>query len=195
MRHRVAHRKLGRTTPHRIALLRNLATISPGSMIGEYARYNMQRMITLTANIAGADLGSVAREVNRVLRELGALLQSHIRGGDIACRYGGEEFTLILPETPLEVVSQRAIWDSSSEGRSIVTLVTFRVGGWPAQAALDELGARVFAIARTIKALDALRISVGFFNSEDEIRFAVAQMTEIVETGTFARHIGAAASH
>jgi ribosomal protein L17 len=26
MRHRVAHRKLGRITPHRIALLRNLAT-------------------------------------------------------------------------------------------------------------------------------------------------------------------------
>ena len=26
MRHRVAHRKLGRTTPHRRALLRNLAT-------------------------------------------------------------------------------------------------------------------------------------------------------------------------
>ena len=26
MRHRMAHRKLGRTTPHRIALLRNLAT-------------------------------------------------------------------------------------------------------------------------------------------------------------------------
>lgn len=26
MRHRVAHRKLGRTTPHRMALLRNLAT-------------------------------------------------------------------------------------------------------------------------------------------------------------------------
>ena len=26
MRHRVAHRKLGRTTPHRLALLRNLAT-------------------------------------------------------------------------------------------------------------------------------------------------------------------------
>ena len=26
MRHRVAYRKLGRTTPHRLALLRNLAT-------------------------------------------------------------------------------------------------------------------------------------------------------------------------
>jgi L-cysteine/cystine lyase len=51
----------------------------------------------------------------------------------------------------------------------MATLVTFRIAGWPAQAALDELGARVFAIARTIPSLDALRISVGFFNSEDEL--------------------------
>lgn len=49
------------------------------------------------------------------------------------------------------------------------TLVTFRIEGWPAQAALDELGARVFAIARTIASLDALRISVGFYTSEDEL--------------------------
>jgi L-cysteine/cystine lyase len=51
----------------------------------------------------------------------------------------------------------------------MATLVTFRIAGWPAQAALDELGARVFAIARTIPGLDALRISVGFFNSEEEL--------------------------
>lgn len=51
----------------------------------------------------------------------------------------------------------------------MATLVTFRIAGWPAQAALDELGARVFAIARTIPSLDALRISVGFFNSEEEL--------------------------
>ncbi len=55
------------------------------------------------------------------------------------------------------------------------TLVTFRIAGWSAQAALDELGARVFALARTIASLDALRISVGFFTSDEEIeRFAVA---------------------
>lgn len=55
----------------------------------------------------------------------------------------------------------------------MATLVTFRIAGWTAQAALDELGARVFAIARTITSLDAVRISVGFFNSEGEIeRFA-----------------------
>ncbi|MBA2701899.1 MAG: aminotransferase class V-fold PLP-dependent enzyme [Chloroflexi bacterium] len=51
----------------------------------------------------------------------------------------------------------------------MATLVTFRIGGWPAQAALDELGARVFAIARVIAMIDALRISVGFFTSDDEL--------------------------
>jgi L-cysteine/cystine lyase len=55
----------------------------------------------------------------------------------------------------------------------MATLVTFQIAGWPAQAALEELGARVFAIARTIPSLDAIRISVGFFNSDDELeRFA-----------------------
>ena len=57
----------------------------------------------------------------------------------------------------------------------MATLVTFRIAGWRAQEALDELESRVFAIARTIESLDALRISVGFFTSDDEIeRFADA---------------------
>ncbi|GAK55493.1 hypothetical protein U27_02327 [Candidatus Vecturithrix granuli] len=43
-----------------------------------------------------------------VLRELGLLLQRHIRGEDIACRYGGEEFLLILPEATLLDTQQRA---------------------------------------------------------------------------------------
>jgi L-cysteine/cystine lyase len=51
----------------------------------------------------------------------------------------------------------------------MATLVTFRIAGWPAATALDELGARVFAIARTIDHLDALRISVGFWTTESEL--------------------------
>jgi L-cysteine/cystine lyase len=51
----------------------------------------------------------------------------------------------------------------------MATLVTFRISGWSAEAALDELGARVFLIARTLPGLDALRISVGFFNSDEEL--------------------------
>ena len=51
----------------------------------------------------------------------------------------------------------------------MATLVTFRIAGWTAAAALDELGARVFAVARTVPLVDAVRISVGFFNSEEEL--------------------------
>ena len=58
---------------------------------------------------------------------------------------------------------------------NMATLVAFRIRGWSPEAALDELGARVFAIARTIPILDALRISVGFFTSEEELeRFVSA---------------------
>lgn len=43
-----------------------------------------------------------------VLRDLGGILQRHVRGGDIACRYGGEEFTVILPEANIEIGRLRA---------------------------------------------------------------------------------------
>ena len=43
-----------------------------------------------------------------VLHKLGEFLQHHVRGEDIACRYGGEEFLLILPDTPLNIAKQRA---------------------------------------------------------------------------------------
>lgn len=51
-------------------------------------------------------LGHLAGDV--LLREMGAFLQHSLRGDDIACRYGGEEFTLILPETSRETLQQRA---------------------------------------------------------------------------------------
>ncbi|MCX7010769.1 MAG: efflux RND transporter permease subunit [Kiritimatiellaeota bacterium] len=52
-------------------LLRNIASVTPGTAVGLYERYNMQRTITLTANIAGSDLGSVARELDRALKDVG----------------------------------------------------------------------------------------------------------------------------
>jgi L-cysteine/cystine lyase len=51
----------------------------------------------------------------------------------------------------------------------MATLVAFRIRGWTPQAALDELSSRVFAIARTVPLIDALRISVGFYTSEAEL--------------------------
>jgi diguanylate cyclase (GGDEF)-like protein/PAS domain S-box-containing protein len=43
-----------------------------------------------------------------VLRELGSLLLANVRGEDIPSRYGGDEFTVVMPDTPLEVSRQRA---------------------------------------------------------------------------------------
>jgi diguanylate cyclase (GGDEF)-like protein/PAS domain S-box-containing protein len=34
-----------------------------------------------------------------ILQELGHFFQTHIRAEDVACRYGGEEFTIILPDS------------------------------------------------------------------------------------------------
>jgi len=43
-----------------------------------------------------------------VLTKVAALLRSHIRDSDIASRYGGEEFVLVLPDATLEGTKRRA---------------------------------------------------------------------------------------
>ncbi len=45
---------------------------------------------------------------DEVLREVGKLLSSQVRETDMACRYGGEEFLLLLPESTLETAAERA---------------------------------------------------------------------------------------
>jgi diguanylate cyclase (GGDEF)-like protein/PAS domain S-box-containing protein len=43
-----------------------------------------------------------------LLREVGAFLKRHTRSADIACRYGGEEFVLVLPDLSPPDLAQRA---------------------------------------------------------------------------------------
>jgi diguanylate cyclase (GGDEF)-like protein/PAS domain S-box-containing protein len=43
-----------------------------------------------------------------VLQTVGNMLKKYVRGSDVACRYGGEEMILVLPELPLEAASKRA---------------------------------------------------------------------------------------
>ena len=52
-------------------LLRNVATVEAGKVVAEYDRYNMDRMVTVTANIENTDLGSAAAQVANALKELG----------------------------------------------------------------------------------------------------------------------------
>jgi diguanylate cyclase (GGDEF)-like protein len=55
------------------------------------------------------------------MRELGRVLKSRVRAGDLACRYGGEEFVIILQKASMEVSRQRAelLRNAIAEIRSI----------------------------------------------------------------------------
>ena len=45
---------------------------------------------------------------DELLCALGQLIQDQVRREDIACRFGGEEFLLIMPGAPLEIALERA---------------------------------------------------------------------------------------
>jgi multidrug efflux pump subunit AcrB len=55
----------------RSTLLRNVATVRSEDVVGEYDRYNMARMVTVTANIEGVSLGSAAAAVADAIAQLG----------------------------------------------------------------------------------------------------------------------------
>ncbi len=52
-------------------LVRDVAQVEEGTMPGEYDRYNMRRVISLTANIQGEDLGRVAGRIDEALHAAG----------------------------------------------------------------------------------------------------------------------------
>src|SRR5262249_26571836 len=53
------------------AFVRDLARVNFGTMPGEYDRYNMQRMVSITANLAGVDLGRAAQAVAQAVKAAG----------------------------------------------------------------------------------------------------------------------------
>lgn len=70
-----------------------------------------------------------------MLAEIGATLRKHLRMSDIACRYGGEELAVILPESTatdacMRLDSVRQMLRSTSLGYrgQILPSVTFSVG-------------------------------------------------------------------
>ncbi len=61
----------------------------------------------------------------------------------------------------------------------MASLVSFRVTGWTGDEVAEALGRRVHAIVRSIPGLDAVRLSVAFFTTEDELRRVLDGVEEI----------------
>jgi diguanylate cyclase (GGDEF)-like protein len=74
-----------------------------------------------------------------VLTSLGALLRSASRVGDVACRYGGEEFVLILPEAPLGDALRRA-----EEIREAIRGLRVTHGGRPLEVVRCSMGVAAY---------------------------------------------------
>ena len=81
---------------------------------------------------------------------------AHARAADLAARMGAKLRRIpgVTVVTPPDAAA---------------TLLAFRVGGWPAEAVLEELGRRIFLVARPIPGFDALRLSIGWWNTDDEL--------------------------
>jgi multidrug efflux pump subunit AcrB len=62
-------------------LVRDIADIRAGTMPGQYDRYNMKRQVTITANRAGVDLGTLRREISAAIERAGVP-----KGTDVALR-------------------------------------------------------------------------------------------------------------
>jgi diguanylate cyclase (GGDEF)-like protein len=92
--------------------------------IDHFKRYN---------DTYGHDAGDV------LLRELGAFMQRWCRGSDVACRYGGEEFVLTLPDCSLNIACQRA-----EEMRQVVKTLQVRHGHQTLEAITLSFGVAAF---------------------------------------------------
>ncbi|MEZ5465050.1 MAG: diguanylate cyclase [Lysobacteraceae bacterium] len=74
-----------------------------------------------------------------VLVRFAQTLTAHSRHEDIACRYGGEEFTLILPEMSIEDAARRA-----EAIRRLVSEMTVQHNGKPLPAVTVSIGVSTF---------------------------------------------------
>jgi diguanylate cyclase (GGDEF)-like protein/PAS domain S-box-containing protein len=74
-----------------------------------------------------------------MLARLGELLQNQTRPNDVACRYGGEEFVILLADTSIEVATKRAeemrqTFENMTiefEGRELRTTISIGISVYP----------------------------------------------------------------
>jgi len=95
----------------RLAITDELTTMYTRRWMLEYARRQLERTHRSGGNLSllmvdvdffkrvNDEFGHLKGDL--VLRQIGATILSCLRGGDVICRYGGEEFLALLPDTDM----------------------------------------------------------------------------------------------
>jgi len=83
-----------------------------------------------------------------LLQAVATLLQSKVRASDVLCRYGGDEFSIVMPETSLEDAVKRA-----DECRSAVKLLSIEWEGKILAGLTISSGVATYPICQTSDAL------------------------------------------
>jgi len=81
---------------------------------------------------------------DRLLKQIGRTLKSTIRSADYAFRYGGDEFAILLPQTPADAsrdvaerIRQKIPLELSASNYTSVT-ASFGVASWPAHGVIPD---------------------------------------------------------
>jgi multidrug efflux pump subunit AcrB len=88
-------------------LLSDVARIENGTVVGEYDRINGQRMVTMSANVSGGDLGRAATRIDEAIANAGTLP----RGASVTVRG--------------QIASMRETWTNIALGLAVAVVVIF----------------------------------------------------------------------
>ena len=127
--------------------------IAANRIFGQALRYQRPAAVLMidSDNLKGVNDAYGHEAGNRLLRNLAAAVHSELRATDVPARYGGDEFIVLLPETPAQAaldVAERirnAISGTplSFEGKSLASSVSIGVACFPDDGrTLDTLATR-----------------------------------------------------